>query len=154
MQILYTDASFDWTSTEATKENVVRGKIAVSDGKGFERIEQVVVGKVEGLQQYINVLELTAIARAVELASLEEKKSDVLTIFTDSKTAMAWARKGRISNKVATVAHSNAIEYLRLARIQFGGEVVFDFVPREENHAGFLLQAELDAGRNPHDVVD
>ena len=153
MRTLYTDASFDWTSTDQTTENVVRGKIAISDGNGFERVEKVVIGKVEGLKQYINVLELTAVARAIELANQENPKSDKLNIFTDSKTAMYWARKSNIKQKIRTTAHDNVLEYLRRVRIQFGfgGKIEFNFVPRDNNPAGKLLEAQLEK-EAPHAV--
>lgn len=66
MKKLYCDASFDWTTTEEA-ENVVRGKIAVV-GEELRIVEKVAVGKVEGLKQYINILELVALARAIEIA--------------------------------------------------------------------------------------
>jgi ribonuclease HI len=146
MKILYTDASFDWTVTESNGENVVRGKIAIADGVGFERIEKVVVGKVDGLKQYINVFELTAIARAIELANeyLKEESADALEVWTDSKTAMIWASSGKVGKKVKTVAHENALEYLARVRALFGGVVTFHFVPRERNPAGKLLELELE----------
>lgn len=152
MKIFYADASFDWSFTNKTKESVVRGKIAVSDGDGFNRVEKVAIGKVEGLKQYINILELTAIARAVELASETLNKDKSLQIFTDSNVAMFWARAGKIRPKVLTLAHQNALDYLKKARLEFGGIVTFDTVPRERNPAGFLLQAELDNGNKPHDL--
>jgi hypothetical protein len=149
MKTLYTDASFDWTHTDNTTENIVRGKIAVSDGKGFERIDKVAVGKVDGLKQYINVLELTAIARAVELASLMEDKPDSLAIYTDSRTAMIWAGSGKI--KKCSLAHQGALDYLKKARLQFGGIVTFNFVPREGNPAGAILELELEKEK-PHTI--
>ena len=148
-KILYTDASFDWNHTDKTTENVVRGKIAVSDGGAFNKVDKVAVGKVEGLKQYINILELTAIARAVELASEENPKADTLTVITDSQTAMYWARNNQI--KVATPAHDNALEYLRRARILFGGEITFNHVLRDQNPAGKLLEAELER-EAPHTI--
>lgn len=151
MKTLYTDASFDYHHTARTADNFVRGKIAVADGNGFARIEKVIVGKVPKLQQYINVLELTAVARAVELASLDKEKVDSLAVYTDSKTAMYWARAGKIKAKVSTQAHENALEYLRKARIQFGGIVTFHFVPRDDNPAGHLLEEELER-EAPHAV--
>ena len=144
MKIFYCDASFDWNQTETNGEDVVRGKIAISNGNSFGRIEKVVIGKVENLKQYINIYELTAIARAIELASEENPKSETLTIFTDSMTAMYWSRNNKIPPKIATTAHDNALEYLRRARIQFGGEVIFNHVLREQNPAGFLLEKELE----------
>mgnify|MGYP001603941657 CR=1 FL=1 len=149
MKALFTDASLDWTSTEKNGENVVRGKIAISDGNSFERIDKVAVGKVEGLRQYINIFELTAIARAVERASEENPKAEALTIFTDSQTAMHWARNNRINPKVATVAHRSALEYLNRACIRFGGAVTFNYVPRDQNPAGKLLENELEH-ESPH----
>ena len=138
---LYTDASFNWKTTEQSEENVVRGKIAIHDDNNFKRIENVVVGKVPQLRQYNNVFELIAIARAVELASEENPKAESLSIYTDSKTAMYWARAGKIKKaSVLTEAHASALEYLRQARAQFGGNIKFNFIPREQNLAGFLLQ--------------
>lgn len=150
MTKLYTDASFDWNHTGTTKENFVRGKIAVSDGNGFNRVDKVAIGKVEGLKQYINILELTAIARAVELA-IENHFEGILSIWSDSQVAVGWAHHGRINPKVETEAHRNAMEYLRKAMEKYG-EVEFNFVPREQNPAGHLLQAELDNGNKPHDL--
>lgn len=173
MKTLYTDASFDWNQTEKTKENVVRGKIAISDGISFERIDKVAIGKVPELKQYINILELFAIARAIEIASemrreesgsckclscngecfgcneCHQENFNALTIFTDSQTAMYWARNGIESKETATEAHNNALEYLRRARIQFGGEITFNFIGRNENPAGKLLEIELEK-ESPH----
>ncbi len=133
------------------KENVVRGKIAVSDGTDFNCVEKVAIGKVPLLKQYINIFELTAIARAVELATEMKEKADSLAVYTDSKTAMYWASAGKIKAKVSTQAHENALEYLRKARIQFGGIVTFHFVPRDDNPAGKLLETELER-EAPHAV--
>ncbi len=143
MRTLYTDASFDYRHTAKTKKPFVRGKIAIADGNGFQRIEKVAIGKVPHLKQYINVFELTAVARAVELASLEEKKETSLCVYTDSQVAMYWARAGKIKPAILTEAHANALEYLRKARIQFGGIVTFNFVERLKNPAGKLLEFEL-----------
>lgn len=152
MKTLYCDASFDWTFTNKTTEPVVRGKIAVSDGKGFNRVEKVAIGKVEGLKQYINILELTAIARAVELAGEVGDEDKSLQIFTDSNVAMFWARAGKIRPKVLTIAHASALEYLKNARLKFGGIITFNLIPRERNRAGFLLENELLNGNKPHDL--
>lgn len=142
MKTFYTDASYSWQSTD-NGENIVRGKIGVVS-ESFERIEKVAIGKVPKLKQYINVFELTAIARAVELASLENPKEESIAIHTDSNVAKCWASAGNINPKVATEAHDSAIEYLRKARIQFGGIVTFHFVPRDKNPAGKLLEVELE----------
>lgn len=149
MKKFYCDASFDWKHTESTEEKIVRGKIAVADMLKLEKVDKVAVGKVEGLKQYINVLELTAVARAVELASLENPKEESIGIYSDSKTAVAWANAGKI--KGGSVAHENALEYLRKARIQFGGIVTFHFVPRDLNPAGILLELELEKEK-PHAI--
>lgn len=146
MKKIFCDASFDWTSTNKTTENVVSGKIAIV-GVGEDKVEKVAVGKVEGLQQYINILELIAIARAVELASQIEPKPESINVTTDSKTAMFWARSGKIKKNVATQAHDSALEYLRKARIQFGGISTFDFIRRDYNPAGKLLEIELEKSK-------
>jgi hypothetical protein len=157
MKILHTDASFDWNHTNSTEESIVRGKIAVweiiaQEGMAGGHIEKVAIGKVKGLKQYINILELTAIARAIEIASLETLKDDAIEIFTDSKTALAWATKGKIKPSVLTLAHQNALEYLSRARLQFGGSVTIKFIPREQNFAGKMLEQELEQGKKPHDL--
>lgn len=145
MKTFYTDASFDWTTTEKTEENFVRGKICITDGNSLKRIEKMIIGKVEGLRQYINVFELIAIARAVEIAaSFVNDTEKKLAIFTDSKTAMAWAQNGIRKQSLITKAHANALEYLNSVRIQFGGEITFNFTPREQNPAGKLLEIELE----------
>lgn len=150
MNKLYCDASFDWNSTEKTTENVVRGKVAISDGNGFKRIEKVAIGKVEGLKQYINILELFAIGRAIELAILE-KFEGILSIYSDSQVALGWAKSGRINPKVETEAHKTALEFVVAAKEKFG-QVEFNYVSREHNPAGFLLQEELDNGNKPYDL--
>lgn len=144
MKILYTDASFDHRHTSATKEYIVRGKIAVSDGTQFNRVEKIVVGKVNGLQQYINIFELIAVARAIELACDMTMKERSLHIFTDSQTAMYWARNGIRNKDVITPAHISVLEYLKDSKIKFGGSILFDFISRDLNHAGFLLAEELE----------
>lgn len=151
MKILYTDASFDWKHTGITTENFVRGKIAISDGENFHRVDKVAVGKVPQLKQYINILELTAIARAVELACEMDGHNGSIRIFTDSRVAMIWASSKKVSKKVATEAHTNALEYLSKSCQLFGGIVTFAHVPREKNPAGWLLEAELEKEK-PHAV--
>lgn len=141
MKILYTDASFDWKHAEETPDNVVRGKIAISDGESFNRIEKVVVGKVEGLKQYINIMELTAIARAVEFASVS---GDIdLLIYSDSQVAVNWARKNKIPKKVTTPAHVSALDYLRASCLSYKSKIEYKHIPREHNPAGHLLAEEL-----------
>jgi len=149
MKILYSDASFDYRHTDTTEETIVRGKIAVS-GEDISTIDKVAVGKVPELKQYINILELVAIARAIELASEKQWQDNSLQILTDSKTAMYWARAGKIKPAVKTEAHENALEYLKKARLLFGGVITFNFVPREMNLAGHLLEIELEKSK-PHE---
>lgn len=143
MKTLFTDASFDHNHTESTTEPFVRGKIAIADGNGFARVEKVIIGKVPLLKQYINILELTAVARAIEIACIEPKPIS-LEVFTDSQVAMYWARAGKIKKAgIETEAHTNALDYLKAMRLAFGGIVTFNFVPRENNPAGHLLAEEL-----------
>ena len=152
MKTFYCDASFDWKNTDTNKENVARGKIAIIDDKSHERIEKIAIGMVESLKQYINVFELIAIARAVELANEGKQKADSLAIYTDSQTAMYWARAGKIRNaSVLTEAHKSALEYLNRERIKFGGTITFNFIPRHKNPAGKLLEIELEK-EPPHTV--
>ena len=152
MKKIYCDASFDWNSNNTNGENVVRGKIAIVDDSSHERIEKIAIGKVEGLKQYNNVFELIAIARAIELANEDKDKADSLAIYTDSQVAMYWARAGRIKNaSVLTEAHKNTLEYLNRERIKFGGKITFNFIPRDKNLAGKLLEIELKR-EPPHTV--
>ncbi|MEX2053052.1 MAG: hypothetical protein WD898_02385 [Candidatus Paceibacterota bacterium] len=150
MKTLYTDASFDYRHTDETTEHLVRGKIAVS-GEGLSLIDKVAIGKVPELRQYINILELVAIARAIELASTKEWQDAELKIITDSQVAKGWASKGKISPKVVTAAHTNALEYLAKAKKLFGGTINFFFTPRDNNPAGHLLAVELEKSK-PHDI--
>lgn len=152
MQVLFTDASFDYRHTKKAKD-VVRGKIAVSDGTvgKIKRIEKVAIGKVQGLKQYNNVLELIAIGRAIEIASETKDADNSLKLFTDSKVAMYWARAGKIKPTVATQAHLNALEYVRNARNVFNGVVTFNFIGRDHNPAGHLLENELKR-ESPHAI--
>lgn len=127
-------------------ESVVRGRIAVCSKSpeanptdNFVAIENVVVGRVEGLKQYINVLELIAIARSIEVAAQRgwDKK---IEIYTDSQVAFCWARSRKVNPKVETKAHIEALAYLKRSREMFGGRVDLVNIPRELNEAGFLLE--------------
>ena len=142
MKILYTDAGYNWKSTDEDNRNVVFGRICVSDGEGFSCVEKVAIGKVPVLKQYINVFELVAIARAMEIA-IGKGWIGSLAIYTDSKVAMTWAGHG-VNPKVTTEAHKGAYEYLRTARQNYGGIVTFNHVSREKNPAGKLLELELE----------
>lgn len=150
MKTLYTDASFDHRSTRETDDVVVRGKIAIAGDK-YERVEKVAIGKVPDLQQYINVFELTAIARAVELACDQREEDNMLSVYSDSQVAVIWASNSKVNPKISTVAHENALEYLRQVRIKFGGVVTFHHIKREHNPAGYLLEKELERER-PHAI--
>jgi hypothetical protein len=44
---------------------------------------------------------------------------------------------------VSTEAHINAIEYLRSAKRNYGGVITFNYVPREQNVAGIILEKLL-----------
>ena len=147
MKTLYCDASFSPQGNARNGENVVRGKIAVA-WEGGQRIDKVAIGRVEGLNQYNNVLELTAIARAIELECECVVKADSLRIFSDSKTAVVWASSGKIKDGVRTVAHQNALDYLKTVRLKFGGIVTFNYIGRERNPAGILLEGELEKERS------
>lgn len=144
MKTLFTDASFDYRHTDKTTENVVRGKICVSDGEGFHKVERVAIGKVPDLKQYINVFELIAIARAVELTALSGTHDGSLKIFSDSRVAVIWASSGKVRDSVRTDAHINALDYLKTAKKMFGGVVTFNHINRESNPAGHILEAELE----------
>lgn len=150
----YCDASFNYNHTDSQRENgenVVRGKIAVvSEGAPIEikAVDKVMVGLVPGLRQYINILELTAVARAVELAIIHKFEGDI-EIFTDSRIAAGWAHNKCVNPKIETEAHRQAIDYLKGGLQKYPGKVMFYFVPRERNPAGHLLEAELEK-EQPH----
>ena len=143
MKIFYTDASFDWTSTEKTNGNVIRGKIAIV-GEGLKLIEDVVIGKVPTLKQYINIYELIAVARAIELA--KEKGWDDIQIFTDSSVAKTWANKG-VSATPFTEAHRSCQEYITRVKMEHGGKIEVGHVLRDQNPAGKLLEIELEKSK-------
>ena len=146
MKKLYTDAGYTWQNSEKVKmgEQIV-GRICVADDEGFSRVEMVGVGKVPVLKQYINVFELVAIARAIEVA-IEKGWTGNLAIYTDSKVAMIWASHG-IGKKIETEAHTNAYEYLRSARKNYIGIVTYNHVPRDYNPAGKILEVKLEEDR-------
>lgn len=151
MKNIYCDASFDYKHTEETRENFVRGKIAIVFDN-IKVVERVVVGKVEGLRQYINILELTAIARAIELASQLNQKPESIAVYTDSMTAMYWARAGKIKkSSVVTPAHESALNYLRGSVHKFAGVITYNLIKREQNPAGHLLEKELEK-EPPHSI--
>jgi ribonuclease HI len=144
---LYTDAGYTWQNTATTKDGEpIMGRICVADEEGFNSIEMAGVGKVPVLKQYINVFELIAIARAIEVA-IEKGWVGSLSIHTDSKVAMIWASTGKVSSKVETDAHIGALEYLRTARKNYIGIVTYNHVGREHNPAGKLLEKELEKDR-------
>lgn len=146
-KIIYTDAGYTWQNTDSTPEGgIIKGRICVADGEEFERVEIVGIGKVPVLKQYINIFELTAIARAIEIA-IEKGWVGSLAIYTDSKVAMIWASSGKVSQKVETDAHRNALEYLRTARKNYVGIVTYNHVGRDRNPAGKRLERELEKER-------
>jgi hypothetical protein len=146
-KILYTDAGYTWQNTLTTKDGEpILGRICVADTEGFSQIETAGVGKVPVLRQYINIFELIAVARAIEVA-IEKGWVGNLAIYTDSKVAMIWASQGKVSKKVETEAHKNALEYLRTARKNYVGIVTYNHVGRNYNPAGKLLEKELEKDR-------
>lgn len=142
MKTLYTDAGYRWQDTEKDLHLPVVGRICVTDNEEYTKVEAVKVGRVPMLKQYNNVLELIAIARAVETA-IEMGWIGSLSILTDSKVAMIWASSMKVNPKVETDAHRNALEYLRSARKNYGGIITFRHVPRNYNPAGIVLEKEL-----------
>lgn len=145
MKKVYTDAGYTWQNTSTVKEGgQIIGRICVADDDGFVRVEKVGVGKVPKLVQYINIFELIAVARSIEIA-IEKGWTGNLAIYTDSQVAMGWASKGTIKNKrVETEAHRSALEYLRTARKNYIGIVSYNYVPRDYNLAGHVLEKELE----------
>lgn len=137
---LYCDAAFSWTQVERTTSPQVFGKICVADGNGFVRIEKVGVGRVKGLKQYNNILELVAIGRAIEIA-IEKGMTGALDVYTDSMVARSWAT-GKMNAKVRTVAHTEAEMYVALMERRFIGEIRVVHVLRDSNHAGIALEGD------------
>lgn len=147
MKKIYTDAGYTWQNTDKTEEGKqIMGRICVADDDGFSRVEVVGVGKVPDLKQYINIFELIAVARAIEVA-IEKGWIGSLAIYTDSQVATIWAGKGSVNKKVETEAHRSALEYLRTARKNYIGIVSYNHVPRDFNVAGKILEKELDKDR-------
>lgn len=146
MKTLFTDAGYNWQDTSRAEDSVI-GRICVADEEGFSRIELSGIGKVPNLKQYINVFELIAIARAVETA-IEKGWVGSLQIKTDSKVAMIWASHGMKDSPKKTEAHKSALEYLRTARKNYGGVITFNWVGRDYNPAGKLLEIELQKDRD------
>lgn len=137
--ILFCDAAFNPHNPKWKDSKFVEGQICITDGKDFMVVETVAVGRVDGLKQYNNVLELTACARAIELA-FQHKMDGGLRIQTDSRTAAAWAFSG-VNKKIATSAHFAAEEYFKNMKKVYHGEIFVGVVPREENPAGHKLEA-------------
>lgn len=147
MKKIYTDAGYTWQNTDKTEDGKqIMGRICVADDDGFSRVELVGVGKVPDLKQYINIFELIAVARAIEIA-IEKGWVGSLAIYTDSQVATIWAAKGSVNKKVETEAHRSALEYLRTARKNYIGIVSYNHVPRDFNVAGKILEKELDKDR-------
>ena len=145
VKTLYTDAGYRFQDTDLHPDHVI-GRICVADTEGFEQVEMVKIGKVPVLKQYINLLELIAIARAIEIA-IEKGWVGSLAIHTDSQVAMIWASSGKVSKKVETVAHTSALEYLKKIRRNYIGIVTYNQVPRDYNPAGKRLEKELEKDR-------
>jgi ribonuclease HI len=139
MTKIFTDASFNWQDTEKSDEVVVKGKICIFyDVEKFKIVENVAIGKVPSLKQYINIFELVAICRAIEHATVLKLKD--IAIVTDSSVACSWATKGKLKDStMVTEAHTNVFEYLDRVKKEFGGIITFSHTPREFNPAGIVL---------------
>lgn len=142
---LYTDATFTWQKYVDTEDKILKGKICIVAENDPENplnvIEEVGVGRVEGLKQYINALELIAVARAVELS--KERGWDDIQIFTDSFIAKTWATK-EVNANPYTELHRSCQEYITRAKANHGGRIEVGHVFREHNPAGKLLEIELE----------
>jgi ribonuclease HI len=142
---LYADATFTWQKYADTDDKLLKGKICIiaedNPEHPFNVIEEVIVGRVEGLKQYINIYELIAVARAIELA--KEKGWDDIQIFTDSFIAKTWANK-KVSASPFTEAHRSCQEYIIRAKAEHGGKIEVGHVLRDHNPAGELLEIELE----------
>jgi len=145
---LYTDATVTWQKYANNKETILKGKICIIAEDNAEHpfyvIEEVAVGRVEGLKQYINVYELIAVARAIELA--KEKGWNDIQIFTDSSVAKTWANKG-VSATPFTEAHRSCQEYITKVKAEHGGKIEIGHVLRDQNPAGKLLEIELEKSK-------
>jgi len=145
---LYTDATFTWQKYAKTDDKILKGKICIIAEDNAEHplnvIEEVVVGRVEGLKQYINIYELIAVARAIELA--KEKGWDDIQIFTDSSVAKTWANKG-VSATPFTEAHRSCQEYITRVKMEHSGKIEIGHVLRDQNPAGKLLEIELEKSK-------
>jgi ribonuclease HI len=145
LNTIFCDAGFAINVEKKLNRPFVNGRIAWVarvDGKSTEKIEEVAIGRVPKLIQYNNILELIAVARAVEMANeLVPKDEGVrsIQVLTDSKVAMWWARKQSFRDGVKTAAHAQAMEYLQRAIKNFGGIITYNHISRWGNPAGKML---------------
>lgn len=142
---LYTDATFPWQKYANTDDKILKGKICIIAEDNAEHplnvIEEVGVGRVEGLKQYINIFELIAVTRAIEIA--KEKGWNDIQIFTDSFIAKTWANK-EVNASPFTEVHRSCQEYITKAKAEHGGKIEIGHILREYNPAGELLEIELE----------
>lgn len=146
---MYTDASFTWQKYATTDEKALNGQICVvaeNDADNpFHVIEDTVVGRVEGLKQYINCFELIAVARAIEIA--KEKGWDDIQIITDSFIAKTWATNRKVNASPYTELHRSCEEFITRAIREHGGKIEVGHILREHNPAGKLLEIELEKSK-------
>ena len=147
MKLIYTDAGFSYQKYEKLPEAQMMEGIICVTCDDFQVIEKVGVGRVEGLKQYINIFELIAIARGIELM-IEKKIDEDVSLFTDSFTAKTWATKDKINTKRFTAAHDNALTYFRDMMEHFPHVVAFNHVLRDDNPAGKLLELEAEKNKS------
>ena len=140
---IYTDASFSWQRYIDTDDKIIKGKVCIiaedSIESPFNIIEEVGIGRVDKLKQYINILELIAITRAIEIAG--EKGWGNINVITDSSVAKTWATRG-IRASLFTEAHRSCQEYFNKAKAGHKGRVEIMHVVRDKNPAGKLLEIE------------
>lgn len=141
LKLIHTDAGCKWQETK--NKPTVKGRICIADHDGFVLVEEPVLETQPHLRQYINVFEMLAIARAIEIAT-EKKWGNALSISTDSMTARFWVTNGIKNKKVSTPLHQAVYQRVCEARRAFGGVITFHLIPREENRAGHVLEDMLE----------
>jgi len=145
---LYTDATFTWQKYAKTDDKILKGGICIIAEDNAKHplniIEEVGVGRVEGLKQYINIFELVAVARAIEIA--KEKGWNEIEVITDSFIAKTWANKG-VHASPYTEAHRSCQEYITRVKMEHGGKIEIGHVLRDQNPAGKLLEIELEKSK-------
>ena len=124
MKKIYTDAGYSQKKRKSW--------LAVKNKK--IKITEVKVPRIEGLQQYSNLLELLGVLNA-----MKSTKSKKVIIYTDSKVAMNWFR--RIKNNLGKFSeyHYEIKDKIDREKERFDN-IRIEWVSRDDNPAGIALE--------------